>query len=291
MTCPPPAPTLGLWFDAPRPNDDASILAEAQRLSAAVDRVSIRLNAGTGDLWRPTWRAEALIDFSFALQEEGLEVRWMLDPKGTLEAIDQTCRDLHHLYGLGAVRGWEASGGVEPCRPELDLEPWTKDFNEGRADRLIDELEAFYPFGVAVNCVPTGKGQLHRYVLAFLADPRVNIVTLQSYLQYQGEGHWTKDRVFRPRGSYLDTCEATAKEIESPDRVVALGQAVHAQNHPAPHPRGIEALKVVRGRMLTLGRSWDCWSRASVDTQAEWDYLAETKAMLRAIRVGAGGVA
>jgi len=272
------APTLGIWFDAPRPNDDASIRAEAQRLSAAVDRVSIRLNAGTGNIWRPTWRAEALIDFSFALHEEGLEVRWMIDPKGTGDAIDQTCRDLHYLYGLGAQRG------VEPCRPDLDLEPWAKEFNAARARRFLDELEAFYPFGVAVNCVPTGKGALHSYVEAFLLDVRVNIVTLQSYLQYQGEGHWTAPAVFRPSGSYLTTSEDVARRVESPSRAVALGQAIHAQDHPAPHPRGVEALRFVRGRLLQTGRSWDCWSRASVNTDAEWAYLAETKAMLRAAR-------
>lgn len=275
MTC---APSLGIWFDAPRPNSDAAIRDEVAQLTQAVDRVSIRLNAGTGNLWRPTWRAEALIDFSRALQDAGLEVRWMLDPKGTDAAIDQTCADLHYLYGLGAQRG------VEPCRPELDLEPWTKEFNAPRARRFLDELEAFYPFGCAVNCVPTGKGALHSYVEAFLLDLRVNVVTLQSYLQYQGEGHWTQPAVFRPNGSYLTTCEDVARRVDSPSRVVALGQAIHAQDHPAPHPRGVEALRFVRGRLLQTGRSWDCWSRASVNTDAEWVYLAETKAMLRARR-------
>lgn len=281
------APTLGLWFDAPRPNDDASIRAEAQRMGAAVDRVSIRLNAGTGNIWRPTWRAEALIDFSFALQEEGLEVRWMIDPKGTGDAIDQTCRDLHYLYGLGASRGLGKGGGVAPCRPDLDLEGWAKDFNEARAHRFLCELEAFYPDGVAINCVPTGKGALHRYVEAFLVDARVNIVTLQSYLQYQGEDHWTKPGVFRPSGSYLTTCEAVAKRIDRQGRAVALGQALHAQDHPAPHPRGVAALEVVRKRLLALGRSWDCWSRASVNTEAEWDYLRVTKEVLRRHREAA----
>lgn len=273
-------PSIGIWFDAPRPNSDAAIRDEVARLARAVDRVSIRLNAGTGDIWRPTWRAEALIDLSRALQDAGLEVRWMIDPKGTPEAIRQTCADLHHLYGLGAQRG------VEPCRPDLDLEGWAREFTPIRARAFLDELEAFCPFGVAINCVPTGKGELHRYVQAFLADERVNIVTLQSYLQYQGEGHWTAPAVFRPSGSYLPTCDAVARRLESSARAVALGQAIHAQDHPAPHPRGVAALRFVRNLLLQTGRSWDCWSRASVNTDAEWEYLEETKAMLRARREG-----
>ena len=247
---------FGLWYDAPRPTGD--YISKAKKLAKHFDTVSISLNAGTGNVCLPTWNKKSLEYFTKALNDEGVVTRWMIYPKWRY--INETLNALKPLY---------AFMGDNPPVPDLDLEENAHGFNTRTSGLLLDGLSQFSEVGVAVNFVPTAKGVVPGFVQPFIDNEIVMLAYLQAYLQYQKNVKWTHDRIFRPDGAYLETCDKVAQNIERPGLLVGLGMALHGQNHPSPSLKGADALNYTLNRLKNKERPISCWSSKHIN----WAWL------------------
>ena len=255
----PDRPVLSIWLDAPRPSMDA-VPTYAAGLAELFDLVSISLNAGTGDLHRPTWRREVLLALTLELQRLGVCTEWMVYPEGTPRKLELLTDELRTLYGAGAA------SGVEPPRLDLDSEEKNRRLQRASVRPFMRHLQAFSPLGVRVNCVPMASGQLHPADRYLIEDEATTHVTLQSASLYKPGDDWTHHDAFRPAGSYMRTCLRVADQLaqERPGLRVGLYQALHSQGHPAPHPSGRAAMEASGRLLVDSGRDVGCWATSSL---------------------------
>ena len=255
----PDRPVLSIWLDAPRPSMDA-VPTYAAGLAELFDLVSISLNAGTGDLHRPTWRREVLLALTLELQRLGVCTEWMVYPEGTPRKLELLTDELRTLYGAGAA------SGVEPPRLDLDSEEKNRRLQRASVRPFMRHLQAFSPLGVRVNCVPMPSGQLHAADRYLIEDEATTHVTLQSASLYKPGDDWTHHDAFRPAGSYMRTCLRVADQLaqERPGLRVGLYQALHSQGHPAPHPSGRAAMETSGRLLVDSGRDVGCWATSSL---------------------------
>jgi len=251
----------GLWVDSPRPR--ANELDAWVRLWAddrKLDFVSILLNAGTDPKYKPTWDTDLLLEATHALMKKGVEVRWMSYPVATPIAVDRLVDALHDLYTAATLKGLDSWDVV----PEFDLEENWGGATQELSDRLAAGVTQIpWVSRFAVNFVPTLKGKAPGFVAPLLHHPRCKIAALQAYTFYGGEGHWTDHAAFRPGGAYLDACLDLAQSLFEDVTVdeIVFGQALYSQNHPAPSPRGTEALQATYDHLYAQGVRRFCgWS-------------------------------
>lgn len=276
MSAPVPAALpLGLWFDGPRPAL-GRIDAEADLWPGVVDSISLDLDAaGTGTV--STWRPQELIAFTGALQERGIEVWWMLRPRHTAAWVDKAVQAVAEL--LDSSRDALTAPWLD-----LDLEEGTEHFDALLVARFLDPIPAAR---IRLNSVPTLAGAIRPHVVPWLEHRRpdgsraVSAHCGQCYTQDTGKT-WDDHEAFRPAGRFVRRwVEAIpAHEARWPGVQQECGQALYAQQHPAPHPTGIAALEATRDVLLSAQRPIRCWSRKHATTAVR-AYLRATRALLR----------
>lgn len=251
------------WVDGPLPGRQ-ELSAWAARVAGVCDVAAI-FTPREGALHLCRWPEALLVDALRELQARGVQTRL------TVWATSDAAKWSEQAAWLGRVFEACAVGGVE--RPGLDLDA------EGgwRSAATLEQIGAFagrWRLEVSANYVPSLK--LPSYVAALLHAPWVDELIPQAYSQWNPKAKWTHDDLIRPRtfqAHALDQLAPIQAKRSTPARV-RVGIMAAFQNHPAPHPRGLDALDAAldeaRARGVSEVAVWSFKHLVAKKTSEAW---------------------
>jgi hypothetical protein len=265
---------LGIWVDGPPPRTGAQTVALARKVKElSVSRASLFLPARNGQHWRSAWQPERVIEATTLLRGMGVEVLWCVWPVATAAALEGLRGQMEAIWREGLRQG------VAPAPVDLDLEGGASGWGAPGLD-LVDELReavgATPDLPARVNCIPP-LGGLRAQDRAVALAPWVDRIALQTYSQWRADKAWTHHDLMRP-GTFQRHGGKLARKLNS-DRAaaglapvgVSLSLILGGQDHPAPHPQGVEALQAALGAARGEGATTDLWSLlAATGRAAAW---------------------
>lgn len=265
---------LGIWVDGPPPRTSAQAEALARKVKdLGVVRASLFLPARSGEHWRSAWAPARVIEATALLRGLGVEVLWCVWPVATAAALEGLRGQMEAIWREGLRQG------VAPAPVDLDLEGGASGWGAPGLD-LVDELReavgATPDLPARVNCIPP-LGGLRAQDRAVALAPWVDRIALQTYSQWRADKAWTHHDLMRP-GTFQRHGGKLARKLNS-DRAaaglapvgVSLSLILGGQDHPAPHPQGVEALQAALGAARGEGATTDLWSLlAATGRAAAW---------------------
>lgn len=254
---------LLVWVDGPLP-ERPELSAWADRVAGVCDVAAI-FTPRKGALHLCRWPEDLLVDALRELQARGIQTRL------TVWATSDLVRWAEQAAWLARVFEACAVGGVE--RPGLDLDA------EGgwRSAATLEQIGAFvgrWRLEVSANYVPSLA--LPSRVVRLACAPWVDELIPQSYSQLNPKAKWTHDDLIRPRvfqAHALDQLAPIQAKRSAPARV-RVGIMAAFQNHPAPHPTGLDALNAAldeaRLRGVSKAAVWSFKHLAAKATSEAW---------------------
>lgn len=284
--------SIGIWADGPPPSAARAIAWAQEVASLPVERVSLFLPARSAPLWRLAWAPDAVIKATAALRDAGKEVLWCVWPVADVGALRGLRGQMEAVWAAGL------RAGVEPAPVDLDLEGGKGGWGaSGRAlvDALRDAVGASPDLPARVNCVPPLNG-LRPQDEAVALQPWVSRVALQTYSQWRADKGWTHHSLMRPvtfqrHGAKLArdlNDQRSARGLPPLD--VSLSLIVSSQQHPDPHPQGVDALDAALGEVIAQRCDSDLWSLKNLsDKSRAWLASAAVQVRDAAARRAGGG--
>jgi hypothetical protein len=230
------------WIDGPTPRK-GELAAWAAKVAQVCDVAAI-FTPREGALHLCRWDEGLLVDALRALQAQGLQTRI------TVWATSNPAKWAEQEAWLGRVLEMCAVGGVE--RPWLDLDAESS----WRGVQTLASIEAFaarWKLRVSANYVPSLR--LSGHITVLLTAPWVDELIPQAYSQWNPSATWTHDKLIRPRTfqrhaiGQLEVIQAKRAQ----DASVRCGLMAAFQQHPAPHPQGLDALDAALDEARKLG--------------------------------------
>jgi hypothetical protein len=265
---------LGIWVDGPPPRTSAQAEALARKVKdLGVVRASLFLPARSGEHWRSAWAPARVIEATALLRGLGVEVLWCVWPVATALALRGLRGEMEAIWREGL------RASVDPAAIDLDLEGGASGWGApglGLVEALRAAVGASVEAPARVNCIPPLRG-LRAQDRAVALAPWVDRVALQTYSQWRADKAWTHHDLMRP-GAFQRHGAQLAARLNA-DRAaaslapvgVSLSLILGSQDHPAPHPQGVDALTAALAAARALGATTDLWSlRAATGRAAAW---------------------
>jgi hypothetical protein len=245
--------SIGCWIDGPAPSNDG-ITRWAQAIAdAGITHASIWLPR-PGEPWLSRWSPDKLAKATLALGRLGVHVSWTIWPAATPAKVKALLASMAKLVNALVAAG----GTVDFVCPNIDAEGPTNGHGWGPggvelAPVLVDGLMDLGFQGASVTAVPF-KGGLRAQDRALIEHPDVTVGQPQCYSQYQDKKAWTHQSFFRPGVIQPHGWRQWSPFVETGDLGwVSCGIMTSFQNHPKPHPTGLDAVKVSVGAALDAG--------------------------------------
>jgi len=245
--------SIGCWIDGPVPATDA-IDAWAQDIKdAGITHAFIWLPK-PGAPWLSRWSPGKLAKATLALQRLNVWTSWTIWPAATPEKVQALLADL-----TKRVNAYKAEGGTMAfVRPNLDAEGPGNGHGWGPggvdlAPVLVDGLMGIGFQAASVTAVPF-KGGLRDQDRALIELDGVHAGQPQCYSQYQQKKAWTHQSFFRPGVIQPHGWRQWSPFVADGQLAgISCGVMTSFQDHPKPHPTGLDAVKVSIGAALDAG--------------------------------------
>lgn len=230
------------WIDGALPRRGE--LAPWARQVAQVCDVAAVFTPREGAMHLCRWGEGLLVDALRALQAQGLQTRI------TVWATSNPAKWAEQEAWLERVLEMCAVGGVE--RPWLDLDAESS----WKGPQTLESIKRFvagWKLKVSANYIPSLR--LGGHIRALLTAPWVDELIPQAYSQWNPSAAWTHDELIRPRTFQrhaIGQLEAIQAQRCAPASV-RCGLMAAFQQHPDPHPKGIDALDAALDEARRLG--------------------------------------